>query len=96
MIVLSMLVTLADKLPNRFEVDRAEFLKPVFHDHERGITFSPNGDTDVADMWLLTELGVSDIAVLWKVNGLTWQESILNAIVDNYCRKAESAAEVSA
>lgn len=70
-----LLGVLAEKMPARFRLFDDEDFGAVFHDCVLHLSY------DNPQLWIMTTLESLDIAAIWKEEGRTWQESILNAIV---------------
>lgn len=75
---MELLQVLAEKMPDRFSFGKDEYGE-FFADRdiEGGMSFYLN----LPQLWIITILESLDIAAIWKEEGRTWQESILNAIV---------------
>lgn len=74
---IELLEVLAEKLPVRFGFGR-DLDGEFFHDAENGgVSFYFSSP----EFWIMGVLESLDIGAIWKEEGRTWRESILNAIV---------------
>lgn len=89
MIILSMLMTLSKEFPSRFNITRddGDFTRPRFWDSKMGFDFGPN--CPEFNDWLILMLGESRLHTVAKHEAMTWQESLLNAVVCDMCSKKE-------
>lgn len=84
---MDLLELLAEKLPVRFGFGR-DLDGEFFHDAELGgVSFY----FSLPELWIMRILESLDIAAIWKEEGRTWRESILNAIVHKLTEMPEDS-----